>query len=83
MYSDKEKEKANNRERQRRYREKHANQGVPPGVTNTPGVTPAVKMLCRCQYFVVRNGVLVCQQCGKPAPARPIQDKARRGIVTK
>ena len=80
MYSDKEKQKENNRERQRRYR---AKQGVRSGVTDTVNVTPAVKMLCRCQYFIVQDGKLVCQQCGKPAPARPIQDKARRGIATK
>jgi hypothetical protein len=72
MYADKEKKRENNRERQRRYREKHADEGVSTGVINT-------KMLCRCRYFVVRDNALVCQQCGKP----PLEDKVRRGIITK
>lgn len=79
MYKDKEKEREKTRERVRRYRAKQKDKDVT--ATNVTPVTP--KMICKCQYFRLCNGQLVCAQCGRPAPAKKVEDKIGRGIEKK
>ena len=79
MYKDKEKEREKARERVRRYREKRKDKDV-TALDVTP-VTP--KMICKCLYFKLCNGHLVCTQCGRSAPARKVEDKIGRGIEKK
>ncbi len=73
----KEKERAQIRERVRRYREKHKSDSV-----TASNVTP-VKAVCKCKYYRYSDGQIVCSQCGRPAPAKPVEDKLRRGINIK
>jgi len=40
-----------------------------------------VKMVCKCRYYTVRNGALVCVQCGKPA--HTVEDKIKESIELK
>ena len=77
MYKDKEKEREKARERVRRYRQKHKDAAVT--ATNVTPVT--AKMICKCQYFRLCNGQLVCAQCGKPSPTKKVEDKI--GRITK
>ena len=84
--SRKEKERKATRERVKRYREKQ--KAVIGNVTHieftVTGVTSCVtntKMLCKCQYFKMYNGQLVCTDCGNSPPARNANDGIRRGIV--
>jgi len=83
MSKDKDQERAQIRERVRRYREKHKSQIVTPVTASkvTP-VTP-VKAVCKCKYYRYSDGQLVCSQCGRPAPVKPAEDKLRRGINIK
>ncbi len=79
MSKDKEKARAQTRERVRRYRQKHKDETVTD--TNVTPVT--VKMICKCQYYKLCNGQLICAQCSKPAPPRTVEDKLKRGIHIK
>jgi hypothetical protein len=76
----KDKERTQTRERVRRYREKQKSSSV-----TASQVTPvtAVKLICKCKYFKCCNGQLICVQCGRPAPAKKIEDKIKRGINLK
>jgi len=78
MSTDKEREQI--RERVRRYRDKHKGEGVT--ASNVTPVTPS-KSVCKCKYYRQCNGQLVCVQCGRPAPPKPVEDKLKRGINIK
>lgn len=85
-------EKEKTRERVRRYREKK--RGGTASVTqqaigNGAGVTeenPAVtntKMVCKCMYFIIRDGILVCSVCGKPPQKKRVEDRVQHAVETK
>ena len=84
--SRKEKKRKATRERVKRYREKQKAviSNITPIEDTVTGIIPCVtntKMLCKCQYFKMYNGQLVCTECGKPPPARKANDGIRRGVV--
>jgi hypothetical protein len=90
--SKEEKKRAATRERVRRYREKQKTvTAEKTAVTNdvTPSqadcVTPkkesVTKMLCKCLYFISRDGRLVCSQCGQPPRRAQVGDKIHRAAV--
>ena len=78
--SKKDRERKATRERVKRYRERKAKQG---DVTSVTGSVTATKMLCKCTYFIYRDGKLVCSQCGKPANPKKPEDKIRHGLEFK
>lgn len=85
--SKEEKQRKQTRERVKRFRDKKkaaVNTVTEPLQPVTSAVTASAKMLCKCLYFTTLNGVLVCAQCGKPAPAKAkVEDKIRRGVEFK
>jgi uncharacterized Zn finger protein (UPF0148 family) len=34
-----------------------------------------MKHVCKCTYYKLVDGKLICAVCGKPAPEKPIEDK--------
>jgi hypothetical protein len=78
--SKKDRERKATRERVKRYRERKAKQ---EGVTPVTGGVTATKMVCKCQYYQMVKGVLICSQCGKPATPKKPEDKIRHGLEFK
>ena len=42
-----------------------------------------VKHICKCTYYKLVDGKLVCSVCGKPAPVKVIEDKVMDQHETK
>jgi len=85
-YKDQDKAKESNKQRQKRYRDTHQSNTQPkleitPITPNvTPNVTPVIsKSECNCRYYRLTDGLLVCIQCGRPAPVR--KDGWSRGLA--
>jgi len=78
--SKEEKKRKATRERVQRYRKNkaviQALQPVVPSVTDT-------KMICKCTYYKIVDGQLVCSNCGKPASKKKIEDKVVKDLETK
>ena len=64
------------RERVKRYRDKK--KGISEAVT-----LQKRKMVCKCQYFKLCNGQLICSVCGRPPDQSKIEDKIMRGVENK
>lgn len=85
--SKEEKKRKATRERVRRYREKQkqtvtdCNKDV-TSMSKTEGVTDK-KIICKCKYYKMVDGVLVCSVCGKPASKQKIEDKIGRDVEFK
>jgi hypothetical protein len=84
MFENKEeKERKATRERVKRYREKKKSEAVTAPLQPVTTTVTDTKMVCKCQYFIMRDGILVCSQCGKPPAKKPVEDKILRHVETK
>jgi len=70
--SKEERKREQTRDRVRRYREKK--KAVTDSVTNSES-NSVTKMICKCQYFKMVNGQLICTQCGRLSSKQKISDK--------